>query len=42
MSASGHFDQSDHQYPAEKQSQRADLLRPASLPSPQSGRTVLQ
>ena len=30
------------QYPAEMQSQRADLLQPVSLSSPQFGRTVLQ
>jgi hypothetical protein len=30
------------QYPAEMQSQRADLLQPVSLSGPQFGRTVLQ
>ena len=30
------------QYPAEKQSQRSDLLQPVSLSRPQPGRTVLQ
>jgi transposase len=30
------------QYPAEKQSQRSDLLQPVSLPRSQPGRAVLQ